>query len=99
MVGTACRPVRPSGTHLGSEQEGGLSATSDERSAAAVCEEWVTAAGGEELAMKPRASIAARSRMRDRGDGASGASWRSTGREEERTGGSGDEHGRPVTIL
>ena len=89
----------PPGTHPGMEQEGGFPATSDERSAAAVCEEWVTAAGGEEPATKPRASTYKQCRKREQGDGASGASWRSTGREEEPMEGSGDEHGRPVTIL
>ena len=37
-------------------------------------------------------------RKREQGGGASGASCRSTGREEERTEGSGDEHGRPSAI-
>ena len=43
---------------------------SDERSAAAVREEREDSAGGEEPAMKPRASTAAWSRKREQGDGA-----------------------------
>ncbi|HQC12010.1 MAG TPA: hypothetical protein PKY15_01455 [Methanoregulaceae archaeon] len=64
--------------------------SSEEHGAIALCDEREGAAGGEEETTKPGGVSGPGTGRETQGLGASGAEWRSTGRQEERTERSGE---------
>jgi len=86
------RPERQDGSESQSVRNG---VSSEEHGAIARCDEREGAAGGEEETTKPGGVSGPGTGRETQGLGASGAEWRSTGRQEERTETKRREHYAP----